>query len=171
VLSLACDSESLLTFGVDPPESGPAAAAGFGLSGTGFWSGAGFCPAKEVLSLDLSGAGVGNSGLVTPTAAADTRSAGAGGGVAPEAGEGIGLVADVAAGRETGGFGAPESAEPSDPDEPGDFAESLDESDELLDEALPFWPASLRSLPDLLSLSVRESDAVGSGFFRTTVSG
>jgi len=116
--------------------------------------------------------------LVTP-AAADSWSAVAGGGVEPDAGEAIGLVADVADGRGAGGtdgIDPPDPvAEPLGPGEPDDFAESLAESgepDEFADEflplrsELPFW-----SFPVLPSVSARDSGAFGPGFFRTTVSG
>jgi hypothetical protein len=110
--------------------------------------------------------------LVTPAAA-------------PDPGETIGLVADVADGRgvDTGGSdesdpeAEPPEAEPPDPDpdEPDDFAVSLAESDEpdvLPDDCLPFWPElPFWSVPDLLSVSAGDSGAFGSGFFRTTVSG
>ena len=109
-----------------------------------------------------------DSGLVTPAAAADSRSADAGGGVEPETGEAIGLVADVADGRGL--------EELPDSDESEDLAESFCE---------PSEPAELRGTssaddcrPDDGSLPFRivavlalsESD-FGSGFFRTTVSG
>ncbi|HET7018215.1 MAG TPA: hypothetical protein VFI65_30130 [Streptosporangiaceae bacterium] len=114
----------------------------------------------------LSGGVEGDSGLVTPTVAADSRSADAGGGVAPETGEGIGRVVDVADGRgagDTGGFAL------SDFDDPGDFEESFGESEDAAgpeEESLPFRSATFGSVPFLPS----ESD-FGSGFFRTTVSG
>lgn len=104
--------------------------------------------------------------MVTPAAAADSRSADDGGGVAPETGEGIGRVSDVADGRgagDTGGLAL------SDSDESDDFEESFVESEEAEgpeEESLPFRSATFGSVPFLPS----ESN-FGSGFFRTTVSG
>lgn len=131
------------------------------------------------LGLSVSGAGEGDSGLVTPGVAADGRSPVAGGGLTPDPGEAIGLVAEVADGRaagDTAGIDRPDSwAEPPEPDEPEDFAVSLAESgdpDELPVESLPLRPElPFWSLPVLPSVSARESGAFGSGFFRTTVSG
>jgi PPE-repeat protein len=114
----------------------------------------------------FSGGPEGRSGLVTPPAVADGRSVDAGGGVAPETGDGIGLVVDVADGRGAGDAGR---FELSDPDESDDFEESLEEPEEAEgpeEESLPFWSAAFGSVPFLPA----ESD-FGSDFFRTTVSG
>jgi len=119
----------------------------------------------------FSGGPEGRSGLVTPPAVADSRSVDAGGGVAPETGEGIGLVVDVADGRGAGDAGGFDTGgfELSDPDESDDFEESLEEPEEAEgpeEESLPFRSATFGSVPFLLP----ESD-FGSDFFRTTVSG
>jgi hypothetical protein len=186
VLSLAWDRVTLLILGAVggtvPPEAAPPEAEPpepeppvpecrtvASLSPTG--AGVGGVFGVEDLGLSapepplFSGGGEGHSGLVTPAAAADTRSAATGGGVEPEAGEAIGLVTDVAAGRGVDEPDCDESedlaesfCEPSESAEPDEPAAPDDVPD---DESLPF-----RSLPVLLS----ESD-FGSGFFRTTVSG
>ena len=185
VLSLAWDSVTLLILGAvggtgppeaEPPEAEPAEPVPecrtvASLSPTAAGVGGVFGAEDFGLSAPepplFSGGGEGNSGLVTPAAAADSRSADAGGGVEPETGEAIGLVADVADGR--GLEELPDSdesedlaesfCEPSEPAEPEEPAAPDDFPD---DGSLPF-----RSLPALL---LSESD-FGSGFFRTTVSG
>jgi hypothetical protein len=143
----------------DEGVAGVLAAEGFGLSA-----------AEPPL---FSGGDEGHSGLVTPAAASDSRSADAGGGVEPETGEAIGRVSEVAAGLGDGdgeGFGA-----------------SFEEAGDPEDESLPFRSAPLRSVPLPLGSAPlplgsvplafgsapflpSESD-FGSGFFRTTVSG
>ena len=200
VASLAWDSGTLLILGAEAGTGAAgagagaagAAAAGTGAAGAAA-AGAG-AECRTVVSLSPTDEGVagifvaedfglsaepplfsggpeGRSGLVTPPAVADSRSVDAGGGVAPETGEGIGLVVDVADGRgadddggfDTGGF------ELSDPDESDDFEESLEEPEEAEgpeEESLPFWSAAFGSVPFLPA----ESD-FGSDFFRTTVSG
>jgi hypothetical protein len=145
---------------LSPTEAGVAGV--FGAAGLGL---------SDAESGLLAGDGEGH-GLVTPPAAADSRSVVAGGGVAPETGEGIGLVVEVAGVRGADGTGGVELPDPDESDDFDEFfAESFDELDEpeepLVepeepdDGSLPFC-----ALPFLLSDS-----GFGSGFFRTTVSG
>jgi len=200
VASLAWDSGTLLILGAEAGSGAAgagagaagAAAAGTGAAGAAA-AGAG-AECRTVVSLSPTDEGVagifvaedfglsaepplfsggpeGRSGLVTPPAVADSRSVDAGGGVAPETGEGIGLVVDVADGRGAGDAGGFDTGgfELSDPDESDDFEESLEEPEEAEgpeEESLPFWSAAFGSVPFLPA----ESD-FGSDFFRTTVSG
>jgi hypothetical protein len=120
-------------------------------------------------ALLFSGGGEGHSGLVTPAAAPDSRSADAGGGVELEASEAIGLVVELAdeRGRE----------DPPDSDESEDLEEPFREPSESAEPEEPDGPAAPADVPDDESLPFRslpvlpsESD-LGPGFFRTTVSG